>query len=377
MKMSLVGQKIVGCDFAQRKTFFEFPDVQFGPGSFPVKMPDGLCGQWQIADKRMIKIRLVLPQGYLILFFLRRLRTANNKKLMRSLPIVRLISKLSRLPSAFAERAIPQCLNLGLNRPAHFGYNRVADTFVVERFDKLVFVESGIRTHSNPIKIFRNFPAANFPKVFESRYRMRVSRPQYSMPCVPRMSFEAKQRMITRSSPIPGIVSNVRSLDIATKQWQNCGIQIQNQTVGRSNIPNSSAQQIVNARNPLNFRDGQTLDKLPYSRSIGKISQTQNTLNISVVGQNTGIRKSTHSRDNCANNRHNQICGWINRIAAFPENVALKNSFQIDFSTKLLKKHHPAEMGEMRILEGECDFSDTFWHTAQSSLKVRFLQKTF
>lgn len=48
---------------------------------------------------------------------------------------------------------------------------------------------------------------------------------------------------------------------------------------------------------------------------------------------------------------------------------------QIQFSTKLLKKDHAAIVSQTRIFDGKTYFSDAFWHTSQSSLKVRLMKQ--
>ena len=65
MEIDLVGQEVVGRNLAQRKTFFEFPNVQFHPSPLFVEMPYRLRFQREIRDKDMIEIILEFPEGQL------------------------------------------------------------------------------------------------------------------------------------------------------------------------------------------------------------------------------------------------------------------------------------------------------------------------
>jgi len=130
----------------------------------------------------MIKVIFEFPKRELSCFFLVfGLGSVNYDKAMRFLLIVWLIDKASCLPTIFPESAIAKILCFFLNRFGHFGYNYITDSFFVEWFDELMVEESGVRTNSNSVKIFGNFPLNSQPEHLNSGYRMGVTRTQKSM----------------------------------------------------------------------------------------------------------------------------------------------------------------------------------------------------
>jgi len=100
MKMNLIGQETVGRNIAQGEAFFEFSDIQFASGPGFVKMPYVFRFEGKIGNKGMVKVILEFPECELTFFFLGFwFGAAHYDEAMRSLPIVRLVSKLSRLPA--------------------------------------------------------------------------------------------------------------------------------------------------------------------------------------------------------------------------------------------------------------------------------------
>jgi hypothetical protein len=53
--------------------------------------------------------------------------------------------------------------------------------------------------------------------------------------------------------------------------------------------------------------------------------------------------------------------------------MALEKTFQVQLSTKLLKKDHPAVVSKGGVSEGDFDFPKPFWHLTQNTLPVRFV----
>jgi hypothetical protein len=57
--------------------------------------------------------------------------------------------------------------------------------------------------------------------------------------------------------------------------------------------------------------------------------------------------------------------------------VDLQAALQVQLSTKALKQGDSTVVGEGLVSEGECNRSKPFWHLAQRSLSVMFLQRRF
>jgi len=198
------------------------------------------------------------------------------------------------------------------------------------------------------------------------------------MPGIPAVSFEADQRVITGTAVFLGIVANPGPLNPPAKEWQNRRIQIEDQAAwGSGKDKHLPAQEIVNPDDTFQLRVTQFLQKFPQGGRFGKALQPQQTLETAVVMKNARIRNSSHTSYHSVNYRQNQFDWMVETASAIPGNIALQKTFQIQFSTKLLKKNHPSKVCQARILEGNADFSYPFWHFAQTVLKVRFLQQIF
>ena len=218
MKMNLVGQKTVGRNFAKRKAFFELSNIQLDSRPLFVKMPNSFWRQNKIAYKNLIKVISVLPEPQLKFFFLAFWFGATNyDKTMWPFPSVRLVSKLSCLPSAFSESMVAKRLNLLFDRSCHVGYDSVFYSLRVEKLDKFVVVKSRIGSHSYTVKIFGNFLFYSRPESRGNRYWLSVSWTQDSIPRISSMPFETKHRIITGTKTLCRIVANLGSLNLPTE----------------------------------------------------------------------------------------------------------------------------------------------------------------
>lgn len=378
MKVRLIGRKAVGGDFAQRKTLFELPDVQLAPASLGVKVPHRGSAQGEIAYQSMVVIVSVLPQGALhLLILVLRLGSANDGELMRFVPLAGLIGKSGRLPAfRLEEGSIAQRLYAFFDGLGHVGHDGVTDVLLVERFDKLASVESRVRPQANPIQILGDLLAALFPELQNPAGGVRIARTQDTMPAVPRRSTETQQWMIAGPAPLLGIVTNLGFLYLPAVQRKYRRVQIEDQAAGSPwQTEHLLPQHIVDTPQAFDLWHTQTLQEFPQSRSVREAAQPQQILKVTVVRKDTSIRDSFHSSHHNIEHGHNDF-GWMIMIAAaLPTNLPLQHSLQIQFSTKLLKKKHPAVVRETRILEGEIDFLQAFSHVTQSSLLVRFVRQ--
>ncbi len=377
MKMNLIGQKTVGRNIAQRKSFFEFSDIQFASGSGLVKMPYPFRTQRKIGNKCMVKVIFEFPECKLIFFFFDFwLGPADYDETVRSFPIPRLIGKLSRLPTTFSEGMVTKILNLFLNRHSHFGYDYVTSPFLVERLDKLVVVESRIGSDTNAVEVFGDLLATSRPKCPSSSCWMGISWTQDATPSIPAVSFEANQGLVTGSSGLFGIVSHPGLFDFPTKHRKNSRIQIENKACARfGKDEHLFAQEVVDTDNAFQFFWGDAFQKFPQGGRLGEIFQTQDTPEAAVVVKNLGIVNPPDSGDHAVNKRQYHFCGLIQAGLPLPRNISLQKAPQIQFSAKSLKKQHTSEVRQPCFPEGKPDISDTFGHLTISSLNGRFLSK--
>ena len=375
MKMNLIGQEAVGRNIAQGKAFFEFSDIQFASGPGFVEMPYVFRAQRKIGNKGMIKVILEFPERELIVFFLRLWFGATHyDELVWLLPVVRLVSKASHLPPVFPEGMIAKVLNLFLNRLGHLGYYHVTNPFLVERFDEFVVVKPRVGADTDSVEVFGNLLSAGQPERLSSACRMGISRTQEAMPGIPGMPFEANQRLIAGTSGFGGVVSNLGSFDFPAKERQNGGVQIENETAGRMRqIPDISAQQIVNPDNSFQFQMIEVFEEFSQGGRFGGILQSQQSLKTTVVMKNSRIGNTPHTSHHRINNRQNQLGRMVIATSALPMDMSLKEPFQIQFSTKLVEKKHSAEVSKRWVLEEKLEFSDTFAHLTDSVLIGRFL----
>jgi len=374
MEINLVGQEAVGRDIVQREALFEFSDVQFAVGPRFVKVPYALWIQWKIGHKGMVKVILEFPERKLIAFFFGfGLGSADYDEAVGPFPIPRLITELGCLPAAFPEGVVTDTLHLFLNRSGHLCYHCITDIFLVERLDEFVVVEPRVGTDT--IEILWYLLADGRPQRLGSRSRMGISRTQNPMPDIPAVSFETDQRMVAGAAGLFGVVSDSGPFYFPAKDWQDSRVQIENETSGDSGCPlNRIAQRIVQPHEAFDLLDGQTLEKISQSRAVGEIAQPQKGLEVTVVMQNPGIRDTFHTGHHRVNYSQNQLGRMIMTVAAFPANVVLEVSLQIEFSTKLLEKNHAAIVRQARILDGKAYFSDASEHTSISSLTVGLMK---
>ena len=375
MKVDLIGQETVGRYIAQGKAFFEFPDIQFASGSGLVEMPYVFRAQRKIGNEGMIKVILEFPERKLILFFLRLwFGAAHYDELVWLLPVVRLVSKPGYLPPVFPEGMIAKALNLFLNRLGHLGYYHVTSPFLVERFDKLVVVESGIGSDTDTVDIFGNLAFDNRPEFLGSGNWMDIPWTQHTMPGISGMSLEANQRMVAGAPGLGGIVSNLDSFDFPAKHWQDGGIQIEDETAGCVwQIPDFLMQEVVNLDDIFQFPNSQAFQEFPQGRRPGEILESQQTLKAVVVMKNSSAGNTFHASYHSIKNSQNQVGWMVEGPSSFPVSIPLQDMFEIQFSTESLKKEHSAVVGQSRILEEKIDISDTFSHLTNMHLQGAYL----
>jgi len=364
MKVDLIGQETVGRYIPQGKAFFEFPDIQFAAGSGFVKMPHVFWAQWKVGNKCMVEVILEFPKRKLVFFFFDfGFGTANYNETVRSFPIPRLITELGCLPTPCLESMITKSLNLFLDRLGHLDHNHVTNPFLVERFDKLVVVESGIGSDTDTVDIFGNLAFDNRPEFLGSGNWMDIPWTQHTRPCVSAVSFETNQRMIAGTSRLSGIVSNFGSFDFPAKDWQDGGIQIEDETAGCVwQIPDFLMQEVVNLDNIFQFPNSQAFQESPQGRRLGELLESQQTLKAVVVMKNSSAGDAFHASYHSIKNSQNQVGWMVEGLSSFPVNIPLQDMFEIQFSTESLKKEHSAIVGQSGILEEKIDISDTLSH---------------
>jgi len=377
MKMNLIGQEAVGGNTAQRESLFELSNVEFAASSWFVKVPDILRGQIQIGNKNMIEVFLVFPESQL---FLRLLNfgfgPTQHAEAMRLVPILRLITELSDLPSFLPEGVISQRPDFELNRSGHLGDDGVSNPLLVEWFDEFVVVESRVAADTNSIEVFGNPVLTTHKKTLSAADWMSISGSQDAMPAIPASAFETNQWMITRTSGLFGIVSDFGFFDLPAEHRQNGGIEIEDQAAGiSSELPNSLAQRVVNAYQPIELLRADALEEFSQGGRAGKAFEPQQTLKVTVVSQNARVGEPLHASDHRVDHGQYQFCWMIAQAAAIPANLPLQQPFDIEFSTKLLEQEHPAVMRQGGIVEGDFDISDTFAHATDSSLLVTFARQ--
>jgi hypothetical protein len=374
MKMNLIGQEAVGRDTSQGEAFFEFPDIQFASGSWLVEMPYSFRAQCKIGNKCMIKIIFEFPERKLIfLFFGFGLGTANYNEAMRFFPIVRLVGKPGRLPTAFPEGMIAKDLNLFLNRLGHFGYDYVTSPFLVERLDKLVVEESGVGADTDTVEIFGNFPSAGRPKLLGSSCWMGISWTQDALPGIPTVSLEANQGVVTGATGLLGIVTNLCAFDIPTKDLQNRRIQVEDETADlMRQSPDFSAQEVVYADNSLRLGKAYPFQESSQGGRLRKLFQPQQFLEATIVLDYLSIENTPHPRNHGINQTLQEFDWMIDTASALPAGMPLQCPFEVQLSTKSLKNNHSSKVSQPWILEGKCDFSDAFSHYTETILLVMF-----
>ena len=177
------------------------------------------------------------------------------------------------------------------------------------------------------------------------------------------VSIEDQHRMVTGTPVFLGIVPHPSPLDCKAIQRKHCGIHVQDETGSWfGNRSQFVAQEVVDFRDSFELFGTDTFQKIPQGCFGWETIQSQKSLERAIVRKNPGVRNSFETSDHSINQTQQEFRSLVSVVPPLPGNVALEQTLQIQFSTKLLKKDHTSVVSDGSFLEGNFDFLETFCH---------------
>jgi len=195
------------------------------------------------------------------------------------------------------------------------------------------------------------------------------------MPELLEAGLESQEGMVGTPSVFLGIVAHSCPFHPPSVNNQDRGIQIEDQAgsfVGSVEKP--LAQQVVDSYDLSDLLGSEPFEKPSDRRLIWKAAESHNLLEGPILLQDLSFVDSLHPRDDGIEDSQKHF-GWV--IVAVARSgtadMPLKQTFEIQFLTKTVNQDHSGEVREVFFLEGNRDFSETFWHGTQMPPRGVFL----
>ena len=327
----------------------------------------------------MVSVLDVLEQGQLPCFYgVLWDRSAYNHITMPPFPLVGLVPKLAHFP-AILEPGEPATLGLDGDGIAlsGFGYDHISIASTVEELDHALPIEPRIQPEADAR--FRNvlghLGQADLDERYCSGRSPGIARAQRTMPEFLEPGLESQKRMVRTPSVFLWVVAYACSLHQPPVDHQDGGIQIEDQAgsfVGSVEKP--LAQQVVDSYDLSDLLGSEPFEKPSDRRLIWKAAESHNLLEGPIVLQDLCLVDPLHPRDDGIEDSQKHV-GWV--IVAVARSgtadMPLKQTFEIQFLTKTVNQDHSGEVREVFFLEGNRDFSETFWHGTQMPPRGVFL----
>jgi hypothetical protein len=380
LKERHIGGPRIGGNFAERIIVEQFPVVLFDRGARIVKEVDPPRVEVQIGDKHMVDVLLVFEQfelpGFDGVFGN---WASHHNEAMRLVPFVMdVVLKFGHF-AAIGQGLKAAGHGLAFERSVLFGGHDISAARFVEKFDDRPTIESRIQpeTNSDAGDRGRHLVETGLDKMPGSGCRNGVPRPERPMPEFLPMCFEAEDRMVRTPAMFLGVVAHVCALLFAVHRNDD-RVDIERQTGGRRGQRKQvRTQAVVKPTHLANGLGGEMLQKSAQRRLIWKAFQAQHFQKGAVVLKNLGLVDTPQTHNDGVEQRQNQFGRVIVGRTPWSSNMALKQPAHTQFVAKTLNQPHPTEVSDMRFLEGNTDFSGTFWHVTQNTLLGRFVSWDF
>jgi len=224
MKIGLIGGPILRRNFAQRISFVELADDELSRGSLVVKAPEVERLQRQIGHDHMVGIsghfeERKLPGG----FFGN--EAPDDNEALGSLPANRFVFELGQ-PGLRKNFFVGKRAEVSPNGSGDFGHNGVGTWDGLDIFDHAVVVEGGIGTCPDISNARWQFGKALLQKRDGVGHWIRIAREIGPFPDIPGFAFEAKERLIRRTTSLFGVEPDASSLLLAIDR-DHVGIQVE------------------------------------------------------------------------------------------------------------------------------------------------------
>jgi hypothetical protein len=376
LKESDVGFPGIAGDFGQGIIVKEFAVVLFDRGSGIVEQINAPGRHRQIGNERMVNVFDVLEQSQLFGFDgVCWNRTTHNDEAMARIPLLmNIFEEFADFPTV-VELPEPTSSRSGFDDRIFSGHDDISHSVLVEKLDDFPAVKARIHPESNAASgdVLWGFVQTRFEEGDGPRSRGSVAGAQSPVPEFLPMRFETKQRMITSSAGLLGVVTDPTALLFAV-DCNHDRIDIEGQAGSfAGQISQVNTQTVVQSGQLTNRLRTQTFQEPPQSRLVGKPTQSQNLQKKSVVLQDLGFVDPLHAHDDRVQQSHDQFGRMICLVRLRKTNRLLQKFFEAKFLAKTVDQEHPTEVCQVAAPEENFDFAGPFWHNTQTVHFGRFL----
>ena len=374
MKISLVGQEMLGWNLAQVITAFEFANDPFHAGPAVVETPQVQWLQRKIGDKDLIKILAQLEESQLVarLFGLGSSHYYIAVTLFQSEWLVKELGSRN-VPAMMVVAQAGEPLLDGLSQ---FGGDHKVSFSLLQPGDGLVVVETLVRPDDNLSEASGPLGKTSCQQRTNSGAGISMTWTQFPVPKVFRLPFETKQRMVRPASGLERMVTNIGGF-LSPVNDQRCGVQIENQAPGPAR-PDTHLDQkaIVEPTQPRQGLGCDAQQKSSQRSGIRIVRQTTQVLKHSIGLQQVRGLDPFETENQRINDRQQQFAHGVAVVALGQPNIFRDCFLETNLSQKPVQQIDATVMRQALIAKRDAQFSGTFWHANESYLRGSFHSQT-
>jgi hypothetical protein len=196
------------------------------------------------------------------------------------------------------------------------------------------------------------------------------------MPELLATGLESQKRMVRAPAMFLGVVSHPRSYYRLAVDYQNCGIQIEDQAGALERLVEKSlTQQVVDLGDLSDMSWSQPLEESSDRGLVREPAQSHDFLEGPVVLQDLCLVDPLHPSDDGIENGQDHLGRMEIAEARGGSQMLLEQMLYAQLLTKTLDEQHSSEVCQGVFLEGDRQNSQTFRHCTQYYLLGSFLCK--
>lgn len=373
-----VRNPVLGRDMGQGIIVGQFADMLFDHGSRGIEQVHSPRADLQVGDENVVGVPLVLEELELLgLDRIVRDRPAhdNEPMLLAFAPRLRPVPKLPDLP-AVGHLGEVAALHLGLDGRALDRNDHVPIAFLVEEFDHALAEEPRVdaKTDTGAGDVFWDLGQADLDEGLRPGRGSSIPWTQRAVPEFSKAGLEGQQRMVGTSPALLGVVAHARPFDLPAINHDHRGIDIEDQAGALARpVEQSLSKQLVHSDNLSDVRGSHPLQEPADGGFVRKTIQANKSLERSVVLENLRLVDTVHACDDRVEDCEHHIRRLEIAEARPWSEMLLEQLPQTQLLTKTLDQVDAREVREVGFLEGNDDFSETFWHYTQKPPRGVFL----
>ena len=375
--VSGIGQETSCRNLGQCVRVLEFSKQEFLKSSIAIETPDVVRFQIEsVYESAVVGVVLKREETGLELFRFQGRRPSHRHKPMGDFPIEGRIEKFGGFP-AFRKFGVLSSYHGSFQRTRQLGHDHISDLCRFERENEVFVVKSAVESNAGSGGGNRRWQFVQhlFEKQPRPRTGMNIAGPKVHAQRKPHSSFAGDHRRIRRFSTVLSIESHRRSF-LSAKHGQGGGIGIDARAVLKAHGWKQPAPELVVRRlqTPQMF-GSKPMQEISQRFSMREYWQSQQRRQKAVGNERLGIFDSSDACDDRIDVREKNVGRMkLEVVVARPTNIGLEESSQGNRFAKRLKKYESAISCQTVSIEGKYEFSESFWHPAQTYLKSRFVQ---